>query len=160
MARITPAMLLNRTLKESLETISTLSESGDFYKIFPPKIETPPYGDKWGRNANYIEINNRAIARMQKDKCSGGMLSAIKLLGAIPPSARSWANCVILSQLFPNIYGDGYNKAPWEENSLYGSVLHGLQRKYSASRAGKPDSARFRRKNKSALSTILRILGG
>ena len=120
MARITPAMLLNRTLKESLETISTLSESGDFYKIFPPKIETPPYGDKWGRNANYIEINNRAIARMQKDKCSGGMLSAIKLLGAIPPSARSWANCVILSQLFPNIYGDGYNKAPWEENSLYG----------------------------------------
>ena len=43
---------------------------------------------------------------------------------AIPPSAKSWANCIILSQIFPNIFGDGYNKAPNEENSIYGIKLN------------------------------------
>ncbi|MBQ8476286.1 hypothetical protein IJ531_04405, partial [bacterium] len=38
--------------------------------------------------------------------------------------AKSWANCIILSQIFPNIYGDGYNKPPEEENSLYGIKLN------------------------------------
>lgn len=123
-AGITPAILLKRTLKQAIESISTLSESGDFYETIPKNIDPPNYGDKWGRNANYIEINNRAIARMQNDRCSGGIFSAIKLLPAIPPSARSWANCVLLSQIFPNIYGDGINKAPWEENSLYGIKLN------------------------------------
>ena len=48
----------------------------------------------------------------------------MKILPAIPPSAKSWANCIILSQIFQNIYGDGYNKAPNEENSIYGIKLN------------------------------------
>lgn len=123
-ANVLPSTLLNRTFKEAVESISTLSESGDFYEKVPKNINPPDYGDKWGRNANYIEINNRTIAKMQNERCSEGILSAIKLLPAIPPSARSWANCVILSQIFPNIFGDGYNKEPWTENSLYGIRLN------------------------------------
>ena len=119
-AGITPVQLLTRTIKEAVSSISTLSESGNFHQTIPKSIETPDYGDKWGRTANYIEINNRAIAKMQDGRSTEGILSAIKILPAIPPSARSWANCVILSQIFPNIYGDGCIKAPWEENSLYG----------------------------------------
>lgn len=122
-ANILPAELLTRSLKRAVDSIVTLSESDIFYREFPCCIETPNYGDNWGRFANYIEINNRAIAEMNGDKCKNGLISSIKLLPAIPPSAKSWANCVILSQIFPNIYGDGYNKAPWEENSVYGLKL-------------------------------------
>lgn len=124
MANITPSQLLNRTFKEAVESIATLSEEGVFYKHFPDIIESPNYGDLWGRLANYIEINNRAIAEMHENHCKNGILSSIKLLPAIPPSAKSWANCVILSQIFPNIYGDGYNKPPSEENSIYGIKLN------------------------------------
>lgn len=123
-AGVTPFELLTRSVKEAVESISTLSESGEFYETIPKSINPPDYGDKWGRNANYIEINNRAIAKMENNRCSNGILSAIKILPAIPPSARSWANCVVLSQLFPNIYGDGYYKPAWEENSLYGIKLN------------------------------------
>ena len=56
--------------------------------------------------------------------CKNGLMSTIKLLPAIPPSAKSWANCIILSQIFPNIYGDGYNKPAEEENSIYGIKLN------------------------------------
>lgn len=122
-ANILPAELLTRSLKRAVDSIVTLSESDIFYREFPCCIETPNYGDNWGRFANYIEINNRAIAKMNGDKCKNGLISSIKLLPAIPPSAKSWANCIILSQIFPNIYGDGYNKAPWEENSVYGLKL-------------------------------------
>lgn len=123
-ANIVPAELLERTLKEAVESLITLSQEGIFYTQFPDNIETPDYGDKWGVSANYIEINNRAIAEMTKDKCSNGLISTIKLLCAIPPSAKSWANCLILSQIFPNIYGDGYNKPVTEENSIYGIKLN------------------------------------
>jgi len=123
-ARIVPAELLNRSLKKSVESILTLSEGGVFYNRFPERIESPNYGHNWGRSANYIELNNRAVARMEHNRCSAGIISSIKLLSAIPPSARSWANCVVLSQIFPNIYGDGFNKAPWEENSIYGIKLN------------------------------------
>ena len=61
---------------------------------------------------------------MFENKCKNGLLSTIKLLPAIPPSAKSWANCIILSQIFPNIYGDGYNKPVDIENSLYGIKLN------------------------------------
>ncbi len=124
LARVLPYELLTRTLKKSVESILTLSESGIFYKSFPENVVTPNYGDNWGRSANYIEINDRAIAKMENERCSSGIISAIKLLPAIPPSARSWANCIVLSQIFPNIFGDGYNKAPWEENSIYGIKLN------------------------------------
>ncbi len=124
LAGILPSELLNKSVKHAVETLVTLNESGEFYKIFPDNIETPNYGDRWGRSANYIEINNRAIAEMEGDRTKNGILSSIKLLPAIPPSAKSWANCVILSQIFPNIYGDGYNKGPFEENSIYGIKLN------------------------------------
>jgi len=123
-ANILPSELLSRTTKEAVDSIVTLCECYEFYKNFPDKIETPNYGDKWGTLANYIEINNRSIAEMNDQNCKNGILSTIKLLPAIPPSAKSWANCIILSQIFPNIYGDGYNKAPWEENSIYGIKLN------------------------------------
>ena len=123
-SNILPSELLTRSLKKAVDSISTLSESGTFFREIPDNIETPNYGDNWGRFANYIEINNRAIANMKNDRCSDGIISSIKLLPAIPPSAKSWANCIILSQIFPNIYGDGYNKAPWEENSIYGLKLN------------------------------------
>ena len=123
-ANILPSELLKRSVKEAVESIVTLCHCNDFYNIFPDTIETPNYGDNWGVRANYIEINNRAIAEMNGNTCRNGILSAMKILPAIPPSAKSWANCVILSQIFPNIYGDGYNKLPNEENSIYGIKLN------------------------------------
>lgn len=123
-SNIVPAELLNRNIKEAIESLVTLSQDGIFYETFPDNILTPDYGDNWGVSANYIEINNRAIAEMEGDKCRNGLISTIKLLPGIPPSAKSWANCIILSQIFPNIYGDGYNKPAEEENSIYGIKLN------------------------------------
>ena len=123
-ANIIPAEILNIDFKKSIELIATLSESGIFYEKFPDIILSPNYGDNWGRFANFIEINNRAIAKMSNDKTCCGIINTIKLLNAIPPSAKSWANCIILSQIFPNIFGDGYSKAPNIENSIYGIKLN------------------------------------
>ena len=123
-ANIVPAQLLKRDVKSAIESLMTLNENNIFFDIFPDNIQTPDYGDKWGVHANYTEINNRAIAEMHGNRTKNGILSSIKILPAIPPSAKSWANCVILSQIFPNIFGDGYNKAPNEENSIYGIKLN------------------------------------
>ena len=123
---ILPYELLGRSVKKAVESIVTMCECEEFFHTFPENIESPNYGDKWGRLANYIEINERAIAEMHRNLTKNGLLSAIKILPAIPPSAKSWANCVILSQIFPNIYGDGYNKGPFEENSIYGIRLKDL----------------------------------
>ena len=125
LANIVPSELLARTVKQAVESLMTICQCNRFYKTFPDIIETPDYGDKWGVRANYIEINNRAIAQMDGNITKNGILSTIKLLPAIPPSAKSWANCIILSQIFPNIYGDGLNKLPHEENSIYGIKLSG-----------------------------------
>ncbi len=123
-ANIVPSEIINISLKETLDIIATISEENVFYEKFPKEIETPNYGDNWGRFANYIEINNRAIAQMKSDKTCCGIINSIKLLPAIPPSAKSFANCIILSQIFPNIFGDGYSKAPDIENSIYGIKLN------------------------------------
>lgn len=123
-ANILPVELLSRSVKDAVNSIVTMCECYQFYDKFPDEILSPNYGDNWGRTANYIEINNRAIAEMHGNRCSNGVLSSIKLLPAIPPSAKSWANCVILSQIFPNIFGDGYNKPADEENSIYGIRLN------------------------------------
>lgn len=123
-ANIVPCELLERSVKQAVESLVTLCECNEFFSVFPDNIETPNYGDKWGVRANYIEINNRAIAEMDGNRTKNGILSSIKILPAIPPSAKSWANCIILSQIFPNIFGDGYNKAPNEENSIYGIKLN------------------------------------
>ena len=122
-SNILPYELTKRSIKEAVNSIMTMSEGDKFYSTFPDKILTPDYGDNWGRFANYIEINNRAIGNMDKERCCCGLINTIKLLPAIPPSAKSWANCIILSQIFPNIYGDGYNKGD-EENSIYGIKLN------------------------------------
>lgn len=121
---IVPVDILKLPLKEVVEIIVTLSEGGIFYEEFPNHIETPNYGDNWGRFANYIEINNRAIATMDKGCTCSGIINTIKLLPAIPPSAKSFANCIILSQIWQNIYGDAYEKGPYEENSIYGIRLN------------------------------------
>ncbi len=123
-ANIVPAELLKRSIKDAVNSLMTLNQAGNFYKVFPDEISTPDYGDNWGVTANYIEINNRSIAEMTGNICKNGLMSVIKLLPAIPPSAKSWANCIILSQIFPNIYGDGYNKPAEEENSIYGIKLN------------------------------------
>ena len=123
-ANIVPYDLLKRTVKDSINSLVTLSQDGIFYEKFPDEIRTPDYGDKWGVTANYFELNNRAIAEMTGKETKNGILSSIKILPAIPPSAKSWANCVILSQIFPNIYGDGINKSVHEENSIYGIKLN------------------------------------
>lgn len=124
LSNIVPADLLKLSVKEAVEIIVTLSEGGIFYEKFPDSIETPNYGDNWGRLANYIEINDRAIAYMDNGCTCKGILSCIKLLPAIPPSARSFANCIILSQIWQNIFGDAYEKGPAEENSIYGLRLN------------------------------------
>ena len=124
LGNIVPADVLKLSLKEAIEIIVTLSESGIFYDKFPNHIETPNYGDNWGRFANYIEINNRAIGIMDKGCTCSGIISTIKLLTAIPPSAKSFSNCIILSQIWQNIYGDAYEKGPFEENSIYGIRLN------------------------------------
>ena len=82
---ILPSELLKRSVKEAVESLVTINESLNFYPVFPDNIETPNYGDRWGRSANYIEINNRAIAEMQGDRTKNGILSSIKILPAIPP---------------------------------------------------------------------------
>ena len=123
-ANIVPAELLKRSIKDAVNSLMALNQDGNFYKVFPDEISTPDYGDNWGVTANYIEINNRSIAEMTGNICKNGLMSTIKLLPAIPPSAKSWANCIILSQIFPNIYGDGYNKPAEEENSIYGIKLN------------------------------------
>ncbi len=124
LGNIVPADVLKLSVKDAVNIIATLSESGVFYDKFPDNIETPNYGDKWGRLANYIEINDRAIATMDNGCTCKGILSCIKLLTAIPPSAKSWSNCVILSQVWQNIFGDAYEKGPFEENSIYGLRLN------------------------------------
>lgn len=123
-ANIVPVELLRRSVKDAVDSLMTLNQDGNFYEDFPEKIFTPNYGDNWGVTANYIEINNRAIAEMYGNICKNGLISTIKLLPALPPSAKSWANCIILSQVFPNIYGDGFNKPAEEENSIYGIKLN------------------------------------
>ena len=88
-ANILPSELLQRSLKRAVDSIVTLNEAEIFYREFPCCMQTPNYGDNWGRFANYIEINNRAIAEMHGNKCKNGLISAIKMLPAIPPSAKS-----------------------------------------------------------------------
>ena len=121
---ITPIELLQLPFKDTVNLLMTLNQLDEFNPTFPDNILTPNYNDNWGIRGNFIEINNRAIAQMHNNRTKNGIISSMKILPAIPPSAKSWANCIILSQIFQNIYGDGYNKAPNEENSIYGIKLN------------------------------------
>lgn len=117
---IPPEDLLKKPTSEAIEMICTLNKQNDCYPGIPSYIPTPDYGDKWGRRANFIEINPRTIALTQGDKKSEGLLNLIKLLPAIPPSPKSFANCIILSQLYPSVYNDGRTG----DSSLYSINLH------------------------------------
>jgi len=115
-----PIELLKRTPEQAIQSICTLIKPDMQYPGIPPYIPTPDFGDKWGRHANYIEINPRIIAKYENGKATEGILQAIKLLPAIPTSPNSFANCIVLSQIYPSLYGDGTNHS----DSLYCANLH------------------------------------
>ncbi len=116
-----PSDALKRSLEDAFNSNLTLAYGNNIPQNLPEKIETPDYGHNWGRHANYIEINNRAIANMDGNRTNSAILNTIKLLPLIPPSHDKWANCLLISQLFPNIWGDGWNNNG--ENSIYGIKL-------------------------------------
>ena len=105
--KLPPEQLLKFEPKHSIEAIFSLSKPKNAALTIPTQISTPDYGNNWGRKANYIEINPRTIANIEGDKKTEGLLNLIKLLPAIPPSPTAFANCIILSQLYPSIHNDG-----------------------------------------------------
>ena len=113
-----PEDLLKRTPEQAIQSICTLNDN---YEI-PSYILSPNYGDKWGRRANYIEINPRLVALTRGDEKQEGLLNVMKLLPAIPPSSKSYANCIILSQLYPTMGNYDDNKTGYR--SLYAVDLH------------------------------------
>ena len=117
-----PAELLKHTPEQTIQSLCTLIKPDNQYPGIPPYIPSPNFGDKWGRRANYIEINPRVIAKYDNNsnRLTDGLLNTMKLMRAIPTSPNSFANCIVLSQLYPCIYGDGYDDAA----SLYCANLH------------------------------------
>lgn len=117
-----PAELLRHNTEQTIQSLCTLTKPDFQYPGIPPYIPSPNFGDKWGRRANYIEINPRVIAKYDdnSNRLTDGLLNTMKLMRAIPTSPNSFANCIVLSQLYPCIYGDGYDDAA----SLYCTNLH------------------------------------
>ena len=113
-----PEDLLKRTPEQAIQSICTLNN----YLDIPGYVLSPDYGPKWGRRANYIEINPRTIAQTYCDTKEEGLLNTLKLLPAIPPSSKSIANCVVLSELYPPMYRDNDGKTGY--SSLYTVDLH------------------------------------
>lgn len=115
-----PTELLTRTPEQVIQSVCTLTKPAMQYPGIPPYIPSPNYGDKWGRFANYIEINPRLTAKYEGDSISEGLLGVMKLLPAIPPSGGKCANCIVLSQLYPSMSTDG----SVYDGSLYCTNLH------------------------------------
>ena len=115
-----PVDLMKRNIEQVIQSICTLIKPDNQYPGIPSYIPSPNYGDKWGRRANYIEINPRILANFHNGRATDGLLQTLKLLPAIPTSPNSFANCIVLSQLYPSLYGDGFNNA----DSLYCTNLH------------------------------------
>lgn len=115
-----PNELLKRTPEETIQSICTITKKPQHYPQIPGYIPTPQYGDKWGRHANYIEINPRLVAKYDGNQVSEGLFGLMKIITAIPPTAGKGANCIILSQLYPSLWGDGTT----EDDSLYCTNLH------------------------------------
>lgn len=112
-----PNELLKRTPAETINSVMTLTNQ----KYIPDFITAPNIrGNNWGRYANYIEINPRAIAKYENGRISDGLLNTLKLITAIPPSANDSANCIIFSQLYPSHCGDGTTR----DETLYHINLH------------------------------------
>jgi len=116
----TPNELLKRTPEQAIQSICTITKPPCQYPGIPSCIMSPNYGDKWGRYANYIEINPRVLAKYSGDSISEGLFGVMKLLPGIPPSSRKGANCIVLSQLYPSISNDG----SLYDGSLYCANLH------------------------------------
>lgn len=117
-----PNDLLKRTPEQMIQSVCTLTKPQGYPRI-PDYIPSPSIGaepDKWGRHANYIEINPRVIAKYENGTISEGLLQTMKLMTAIPPSPQSFANCLILSQLYPSFYDDGN----YANDGLYRMNLH------------------------------------
>ena len=115
-----PTELLKRSPEQAIQSTLTIAKPSMQYPGIPSYIPSPNYGDKWGRYANYIEINPRLIAKYDKEEVSEGLLNTLKLLPAIPPTAGKGANCIILSQLYPTLGDDG----KIYDSSLYCVNLH------------------------------------
>lgn len=115
---INPEDLLKRTPEQAIQSICTLNN----HLEIPGYVLSPNYGTRWGRRANYIEINPRTIAQTYGDTKEEGLLNTLKLLPAIPPSSKSVANCIILSEFYPPMYGD--NDGHTGYGSLYTADLH------------------------------------
>lgn len=115
-----PAELLKRTPEQVIQCLCTIIKPNNQLPEIPSYIPSPRYGDKWGRKANYIEINPRVIAKYDGARISDGLLNTMKLLPALPASSAMFANCVILSQLYPSFRGDGTKDA----ETLYHTDLH------------------------------------
>ena len=120
-----PADLLKRTPEQAIQSICTIIKPPFQYPGIRDEINSPNYGSNWGRHANYIEINPRAIAKYYTDKdgvkrVDEGLYSVMKLMVGIPPSGKHFANCLVLSQLYPSNYGDG----TINNDSLYCMDLH------------------------------------
>ena len=115
-----PAELLKRTPEQMIQSVCTLCKPNNQYPGIPPYIPSPNYGDKWGRHANYIEINPRLVAKYSGDRVSDGLLQVAKLLPAMPKTPDSYPNCIVLSQLYPTWFGDGSKNSA----SIYCENLH------------------------------------
>ncbi len=115
-----PNELLTRTPEQVIQSVCTITKPDLQYPGIPPYIPSPDYGDKWGRFANYIEINPRLVAKYDGDRISEGLFGVMKILPAIPPSGGKCANCIVLSQLYPSISNDG----SIYDGSLYCANLH------------------------------------
>lgn len=115
-----PNELLRLSPERTIQSLCTLIKPDNQYPGIPSYIPTPNYGDKWGRHANYIEINPRTIAKYENGRATDGLLSAMKMMLALPTSPNSFANCIVLSQLYPAFNGDGTTHA----DSLYCANLH------------------------------------
>jgi len=106
-----PEHMLFKTPQEAVDCVTTIANT-DF---IPEKIASPNYGDNWGKNAVYLEINPRILGKVEGNRVSEGIMGAMKLLPAVPLSNKK-PTCVVLSQLYPIINGDGYTG---NEHSLY-----------------------------------------
>lgn len=112
-----PNDVLKRTPTETINTIMTLTGQSQIpANVISPQIR----GNNWGRYANYIEINPRAIAQYDNGRVSDGLMQTLKLMTAIPPSSDYAPNCIVLSQLYPTPWGDGTTR----DTGLYCVDLH------------------------------------
>ena len=115
-----PNELLKLTPERTIQSLCTLIKPDKQYPGIPPYIPSPNFGDKWGRHANYIEINPRTVAKYDGNRVTEGLFGTMKMMLGLPVSSNSFANCIVLSQLYPSLHGDGYKDA----GSLYCANLH------------------------------------